>query len=76
MAKRAMSQIMPQRNGIGQILIQTQCPGNRLRNGRHIEGMVHPRGDMVAFRRENHLGLVAEPPESRAMENPMGIPLE
>ena len=63
MSKRRVPQVMPQRNGLSQILIQTQC----LRNGsgilRHLQRVRHPRPVMVTVRCDKNLRFVLQPPK-------------
>ena len=70
-----MPQVMPHGDGLGQILVEPQRPGDGSCNARHLDGVGHAGAVVVALRLEEDLGLVHEPPEGFRMDDPIHIPL-
>ena len=75
-AKRGVSQIMRKADGLGQILVQAQAPGDGAGDLRDLQRMGQPGAVQVAFRRKEHLRFLLETPEGLAVQHPVAIPLE
>ena len=76
MSEGGMPQVVPQRDGLGQILIQFQRPGNGSGYLRHLKGVCKPCAVMIALGRYEHLGLVLHPSERLTMYYSVSVPLE
>ena len=76
MAERRMAQIMGQRHGLGQILIQPQGACDGARHLRHLDGMGQPRTEIIALMFHKNLGLVFEPAKGRGMDDPVAVTLK
>ena len=63
MSERGMPDVMPQRDGVDQILIEPQRPSDGRGNGPYIKDVFHSRADMVVFGIEKYLRLVAQSSE-------------
>ena len=75
-AERRMPEIVPQRRGLREILVQSKPPGDRAGNAIHLQGVGHTGAIMVALRAQKDLRLVLEPPKSLAVDDAIHIPLE
>jgi hypothetical protein len=71
-----VSQIVPERDGLGQILVQPQCAGDRARDVTDVERVGESHPVVIAFRREEHLGLVLETAERLGVHDPIAVALE
>ena len=49
-AEGSVAQIVPQRDGLGQILVEPQRPGDGAGDARHLEGVRQPGAVVVALR--------------------------
>ena len=76
MAERRMAQIMPQRDGFGQIFVQPQAPGQRPGHLRHLQRVGQAGAVMVAHGGKKHLRLVFQPPEALAVNDTVPISLK
>ena len=76
MTEGRMPQIMAQGDGLGQILIETQCPGNGAGNLGDLQSMGQPGAVMIPFRREKDLRFLLQPPKRLAVDDPVPVPLE
>ncbi len=74
MSERGVPQIVAEGDGLGQIHIQPECPADSRGDGGHMQGVLHTGADMIVVRREEHLGLVLEPPERHGMNDGGLIP--
>ena len=75
MAKGRMPQVMTQGDGLRQILIETQSPGNGPGNLGHLQRVGQPGAVVVPLGGQKHLGLVLQPPEGLTMKDPIPVPL-
>ena len=75
-SKGSVPQIMRKADGLGQILVQAQTPGNGAGDLRNFQRMGQPGAVQVTFRREEHLRFLLETPEGLAVQHPVAIPLE
>ena len=74
--KGSMSQIMRKADGLGQILVQAQAPGDGAGDLRDLQCMGQPGAVQVALRREEHLRFLLETPEGLAVQHPVAVPLK
>ena len=75
MAERRVSEIVAERNGFGQILIQIQRPRNRAGNLGHLECVRQAGPVMIALRSEKHLCFIFHPAKGFGVENPVPVSL-
>ena len=75
MTKRGMPQIMRQRDGLHQILIDLKRPGNGTPQLGNLQGMRQPRTKKVTFMVQEHLRLVDKAPERGGVNDAVAIPL-
>ena len=76
MAEGCMAQIVPQGDGLGEVLIQAQRAGDGAGNLTDFQRMGQPGTIVVPFRRKENLGLLFQPPERLAVQNPVPVPLK
>ena len=76
MAKRRVSEVMPQCDCLRQVLIEIQCPCNGSCNLRNLNGMREPCPEMVALRCQEYLCLMHESSERLGMDNPVPVSLK
>ena len=76
MAKGRMSQVMGQADGLRQILVESQHPGNGARNLRPFEGMGQTVSIVIALVMDKYLGLVLEAPKSPGVNHSVSITLK
>ena len=67
---------MPQADGLGQVLVQTQRPGNGARQLRHFQGVGQAGDEMVAAWRDEDLGLVFQAPEGIGVNDAVAVALK
>ena len=75
MAEGSVAQVVAQGDGLGQILVQPQGPGDGPGNPGNLQGVGHPGAVVIPFRRREYLGFVHHPAEGLAVDNPVGVPL-
>ena len=76
MAKRSMTQIVAQSNGLRQILIQAQRTGNAPGDLGNLQGMGQAGTVMVSFWRDKHLCFMLHAAKGFAMDDTVSVPLE
>ena len=76
MPERRVAQVVRQRNGLDQILVESQGTPNAAGNLRNFDAMRQPGAEQVALVIDEHLGLVFEPPKSRGMDDAVAIALK
>ena len=76
MAERRVAEVVGKAQSLGQILVEPQRAGDRPADLRDFEAVGQPDAIMVAVGRDEHLGLVAEPPESDRVDQPVAVALE
>ena len=74
--KRCMSQIMAQRNGLHQILIQSESLGNGTGNLRNLQCMSETVSVMISLRRQKNLSLILQSAKRLTVKNPVSVPLK
>src|SRR5206468_3864269 len=75
-AERRVPQIVAERDGFRQLLVQPQDLRDRPRDLRYLERVREPRPIMVSGRREKHLRLVLQPAERLAMDDAIAVALK
>ena len=73
MAEGRVAQIMGERQGLGQVLIQPQRPGDRAGHLGHLDGVGEPRPVVVALVIHKDLGLVLQAPEGLGVDDPVTV---
>ena len=75
-AEGRVPQIVPQGDGLRQILVEPQGPGHRPRKPRHLQGVGQAGAVVIPLRLEEDLGLVLEAAKGLGVGDPVNIPLE
>jgi hypothetical protein len=75
-AERGMAQVVAERDGLCEVLVETQSTGDGASYLRYFQGMSQPRDKVVALRRDEDLCLVLQPAESVGVQYPVAVPLE
>ena len=73
MAERGVTQIMGQRDGLGQIFIHLEAARQAARQLRHFQGMSQPGAVIIAFMFHKHLGLVLEAAKGAGMDDAVAV---
>ena len=71
-----MTEIMPERQCLGEILVKAERAGDRSRDLLDFERVRQPRPVVIAFVEGEDLRLVLETPEGRGMDDPVAVPPE
>ena len=69
-------QIVAERDGLGQVLVEPQRPGDGAGDLGDFQRVGQAGAVEVALRREEDLRFLLEPPERLAVEHPVAVPLE
>jgi hypothetical protein len=67
---------MPQGDGLRQVIVEPEGPGDGPGDLGHFEGMRQARPIVVPERGQEDLGLVLEAAEGLGMDDPVTVPLE
>ena len=70
-----MPQVVAQGHGLGQVLIQPQCPGDGPGDLAHLKGVGQPGAVMIPLRGEEHLGFLLQAAKRLAVQNAVPVPL-
>ena len=76
MAEWGVAEIVRQRQGLGEVLVQPQRARDRAGDLRDFEAVRQPGAVMVALMRDEDLRLVHQPPERGRMENAVAVALK
>src|SRR5262247_4765583 len=76
MAKRRMAEVVGERQRLPQILVEPERARERACNLRDLQRMGQTGAKMIAFMKDEDLGLVREPPESARMDDAVAIAAE
>ena len=76
MAERRVSQVVPERDGLRQVLVQAERARDRSGDVRDVERMGQADPVVVALGRQEHLRLVLQPAERLGVRDAVAIPLE
>ena len=74
-AEGRVPQIVPQGNGLGQVLVQAQRPGDGAGDLVHLQRVGEPGAVVVALGRKEHLRFLFQPPEGLAVDDPVPVAL-
>src|SRR5690606_6089794 len=74
--ERSMAQVMRQRDGLGEVFMQTQVAGQRTGNLRDLYAVCQPCAEQITFVIDENLGFVLKQPEGIAMDDTITIALE
>jgi len=72
-AERSVTQIVAERDRLGQVLVQEERPGGAARDLRDFDRMRQPRSEMVPFVRDEDLCLVLQTPEGPGVDDPVPV---
>ena len=75
-AERRMPKVMPERDRLGQVLVQPQGARHRARDLRDLERVRQAGAVVVALGRDEHLRLVGKPPERLGVDDAVAVALE
>ena len=68
-AERGVAQVMAEGDGLRQILVQTERPGNGAGDLGDLQRVREPCAEVVAFRRQEHLRLVRQAAEQMCIRD-------
>src|SRR2546421_708435 len=71
-----MPEVVPERYGLGQVLVERERPGHGAGDPRRLERVREPGAVMVALGRDEDLRLVLQTPERLGVDDPVAIALE
>ena len=70
-----VAQIMAHGDGLGQVLVEAQCPGDGPGDPGDLQSVGHAGAVVVPLRLQKDLGLVHQPPEGFAVDDSVNVPL-
>ena len=76
MTERRVAEVMPERDGFSQVLVQVEGAGDRACDLRYLQRVCQARAHVVAGRREKDLGLVLEPPKRLRVDDAVAVALK
>ena len=74
--KGGMAEVVSQRQGFCEVLVETECAADRSRNLRYLEAMGQPGAIMVPLMIDEDLRLVGQPPKRGRMDDAVAIALK
>ena len=74
--ERRMAEVVPQPDGLDEVLVEPQRPRHGPRYLRDLERVRQSRAVVVALGRDEDLGLVLEPAEGLGVHDPVAVALE
>ena len=75
MPERRVAEVVAERAGLGEVLVQGERPGHRPRDLRDLERVREARPVVVALERNEDLRLVLEPAERARVDDAVAVPL-
>ena len=75
-AEGRVPEVVPEPDRLGQVLVEAERPRHGARDAAGLERVGEPRAVVVALGRDEHLGLVLEPPERLRVHDPVAVALE
>ena len=75
MTEGCVTQVVTHSDGLSQVFVETQRPGNGGSDSGHLQGVGHAGAVMIALRPQEHLGLVHQTAESLGVDDPVDVPL-
>jgi hypothetical protein len=76
MPEGRMTNVMTSRDGTNQILVQPQCPRDRLGYRSNVQTMFDTRAQMIVARFDEHLRLMTQATKCTRMDDPRIVTLE
>ena len=76
MAKGRVTEVVPQGDGLSQVLVEPERPRDGSSHLGHLEGVDEPRAVVVPLGGQKHLRLVGKPAEALAVEDAVPVALE
>ena len=74
-AERRVPQVVPERDGLGQVLVQPERPRDGARDLRHLERVGEPGAEVVALGGQEHLRLMRQASERLRVEDLVAVAL-
>ena len=75
-AERRMADVVPDRDRLGEVLVQTQRPRDPARDPGRLERVREPGAEMVALGIDEHLSLVSQASEGLRVDDPVAVALK
>ena len=75
-AERRVAEVVPEADGLGEVLIEFERAGDRAREARDLERVRQARAVMVALRAQEHLRLVLQAAERFRVRDAVDVALE
>jgi hypothetical protein len=75
-AERRVPEVVPERDRLGQVLVQVQAPRDRPRDLHDLHGVGQPGPVMIAERGDEDLRLVLQPAERLGVDDAVTVDLE
>ena len=75
-AERGVAEIVGERQGLGEILVEAERAADRARDLRHFEAVGQPGAVVVALVIDEDLGLVVQPAERGRMDDAVAVALK
>jgi hypothetical protein len=72
-AERRVAQVVPQGDGLGQVLVQAERAGDASGDLRDLDRVGEPGAEVVPFVRNEDLRLVFQPPEGPGVDDPVAV---
>ncbi len=76
MAETGVAEVMGERGRLGEVLVEPEAARESAGNLRHLDRMGQAGAEMIAFERDEDLGLVGEAAEGGRMDQPVAVALE
>jgi hypothetical protein len=75
-SERAVPEIVGERDGLGEVLVETECSGDGARDLRDLHRVGEPRAVVVAETVDEDLRLVLQAPERGGVDDPIPVALK
>ena len=75
-AEGRVAEVVAEPDRLGEVLVQPQRARHGARDPARLERVREPGAVVVALRRDEHLGLVLQPPERLGVDDPVAVALE
>ena len=76
MAERRMAEVVAERGGLGQVLVEAERAGERAGDLGDLQRVRQAGAEMIALVEHEHLGLVGEPAERGRMDDSVAVAAE
>src|SRR4029079_8275642 len=73
MTERGVTEVMGQRQRLGEVLVKPELPGQRAGDLGHFQRVGQPGAVMIAFVEHENLGFMLQAAEGGGMDNPIAI---